>query len=350
MKRLWKWTKRIALCLILLMAALLAPVAYVETACRQATAPQRYVSILPAKDHRPVTRTFMTYPEWHIVHAYEDYAEVIRNGDPHQFGYLSSILGFWSSLCTLSETSSAYGEIDGPTKQMIHVIGISFSAELALKALYEETIGRLFAGLRGAGHTPTDKLSSEHASNYAEFLQQVPWYKWRFREDAEELDTVNSDSLRDRERRFALGLEYKAKAAYADIIAQAVASAGADQLTLRMIVAGNNRTKLESYDNVEIIETIDEGVIIETPRYRALTKILQIMSNDGLNFVEIAGNNDILFTVISESAVLGRSVASMQRQGFNDYRHLMVVKVTELAEQLRQLKQSGITLEHIHDY
>jgi hypothetical protein len=24
---------------------------------------------------RPEGRTLMTYPEWHIVHAYEDYAE-----------------------------------------------------------------------------------------------------------------------------------------------------------------------------------------------------------------------------------------------------------------------------------
>ncbi len=292
----------------------------------------------------------MTYPEWHIVHAYEDYAEVIREGDPHEFGYLSSIRGFWSSLCTLSETSHSYGEIDTPTKQMVYVIGVSFSAELALKALYEETIGRLFAGLRGADHAPTDKLSARHASNYAEFLQQVPWYKWRFREDAEELGTVNSDTLRDKERRLALGLEYKAKAAYADVIAQAVAGTGADQLTLRMIVANGSRAKLESYDNVKIIETVKQGIVIETPRYRALTKILQMMSSDGLNFVEIAGNNNILFTAISENGDLDRSIASMQRQGFDDYRHLIVVEVTELAEQLRQLKQSGIILEHIHDY
>ena len=350
MKLFWKWAKRVGLSLILLIAVLLAPVAYVETMCRQSVTPEKKISLLSPEHHRPVTRTFMTYPEWHIVHAYEDYAEVIRQGDPHDFGYFSSIKGFWSSLCALSETSSAYGEIDGPTKQMVYVIGVSFSAELALKALYEETVGRLFVGLRGSEPTLTDKLSAKQAGDYAKFLQQVPWYKWRFREDAEELGAVKSETLRDKERRLALGLEYKAKAAYADVIAQAVASTGADQLTLRMIVANNNSEKLESYDKIKIIESVEEGIIIETPRYRALTKILQKMSNDGLNFVEIAGNNNILFTVLSEKAVLDNSVASMQRQGFNDYRHLVVVEVTELAEQLRKMEQSEITLEHIHDY
>jgi hypothetical protein len=50
---------------------------------------------------RPEGRTLMTYPEWHIVHAYEDYAAVIRTGDPDDFGFLSSIGDFWSSTCAL---------------------------------------------------------------------------------------------------------------------------------------------------------------------------------------------------------------------------------------------------------
>ena len=122
-----------------------------------------------------------------IVHAYEDYAQVINSGDPHDYGFLRGIGGFWSSLCTLSRNAVAHGDIDWGTKQMVYVIGVSFTAELLLKAAYEETVGRLFASVRGAERAPLDLVSAAQATAYAGFLQQVPWYKWRFREDAEEL-------------------------------------------------------------------------------------------------------------------------------------------------------------------
>lgn len=146
MKTLWRWIKRLGLLAVLLALSLSAPVIYVETMCRGNATPEPYRALIAPAHQRPETRTLMTYPEWYIVHAYEDYAEVLRTGDPHDYAYLRGIGGFWSSLCALNEESSAYGEVDGATKQMVYVIGVSFTAELALKAAYEETLGRVFAG------------------------------------------------------------------------------------------------------------------------------------------------------------------------------------------------------------
>ena len=128
---------------LVLVLLLLSPVAYVETACRPQGEAAPYTSLLPPADHRPESRMLMTYPEWHIVHAYDDYARVIRDGDPHDYGFLRGIGGFWSSLCALSQASGAHGGVDGGTKQMVYVIGTSFTLELALKAAYEETLGRV---------------------------------------------------------------------------------------------------------------------------------------------------------------------------------------------------------------
>ena len=41
-----------------------------------------YTPIVPEADRRPESRTLLTYPEWHIVHAYDDYAAVIRHRRP----------------------------------------------------------------------------------------------------------------------------------------------------------------------------------------------------------------------------------------------------------------------------
>lgn len=354
MRRILKWALGAGLVVVILAAGLLLPVAYVELACQGSVRAEPGPSLVNERYRRVETRTLLTYPEWHIVHAYEDYAQVIGDGAPHDYGYWNGIAGYWSSLCSLTKAAAALGEVDGETRQMVYVIGASFTAELAMKALYEETVGRLFVWLRGAEQSTLDRISAEQARDYAQFLQQVPWYKWDFRRAASELEERAAGSLRDRERQIALGLEYRAKAAYAGAIAQAVAQVGADELTLRMVVAngGDDRltTVLKAYDDVTVVRSVAAGAVIETPRYRKLTRLLQAMARDGLDFMEIAGNDQIMLTVLSTAAERPDAIASMKRQGFDDHRHLILVPVSQLAAALRKLDGSAQMLEHIHDY
>jgi hypothetical protein len=330
--------------------ALLAPVAWVELACRGEPVASDYTPLLPPENRRVESRTLLTYPEWHIVHAYDDYARVIATGDPHDFGFFRAVRTYWSSLCALTEQAAAHGGVDGETRQMVYVIGVSFTAELTLKAAYEETLGRLFVALRGPERAPLDDLSARQAADYAAFLQQVPWYKWDFRRDIAELEAAKTNSLRDRERRFALGTEYAAKAGYAGVIASAVASVGADELTLRMIVTGAAPEELEATEGITLIAERPEGIEIETPRYRKLTNLLIDMAGQGVETVEIAGNDDIMLTVLSDQPTMEGSLFSFPRQGYGDWRHLLLVKVPELMPTLRRLAEGTARVEHVHDY
>lgn len=340
-----RWLLRLVLVLVVLVAVLLAPVAYIEVGCRGTSVSDDYVSILPPEHHRAEARTLLTYPEWHIVHAYDDYAEVIRTGDPHDFGFFRSIRSYWSSLCAMSERATAHGGMDAATRQLVYVIGVSFTAELAMKAAYEETVGRIVTILRGSDHSPLDDLSARQAADYATFLQQVPWYKWDFRRDIAQLEAAKTDVLRDRERRLALGGEYAAKAAYAGVIASAVDSVGADALTLRMIVTDGPLPT-----EVKVVRKRPEGREVEAPRYRALTNLLVQMAQGGIDVVEIAGNDDIMLTVISDAPKLDGAIFSFPRQGHDDFRHLIMVRVPDLMSLLRRLSQGPARVEHIHDY
>ena len=346
MKFVWRWIKRAVLLVLVLIIGLSAPVAYVETMCRSPVVASGYIPILPEPDRRPESRTLLTYPEWHIVHAYADYAAVIRTGNPADYGYLQSISGFWSSLCSLSQTAGEHGGIDGPTRQMVYTIGVSFSAELLLKAAYEETLGRVATLIRGPAHSGLDDLSATQAADYATYLQQVPWYLWDFSRDAASLQAAPHPHFRDSERALALGIEYRAKAAYARVIAAAVAGMEPDALTMRSIVTGITPGNLAQIDGVTVIAQRPEGTEIETARYRAFTDLAKVLAAQGIEFVEIAGNDDILYTEISDTETVPGALHSFPRQGNPGFRHLVLVKVADLAQALRD--RPGI--EHIHDY
>ena len=346
-----RWMLRLVLVVALMVVGLLLPVAWVEFACVGEREAQPYTALLPEEHHRAEARTLLTYPEWHIVHAYDDYAEVIKTGEPHDFGYIKAVRTYWSSLCALKERASAHGGIDGETKQLVYVIGVSFSAELALKAAYEETLGRVATWIRGSERAELDQLTFRQAEAYAKFLQQTPWYKWDFQADITAMDASMTQAFRDRERRFALGNEYAMKSAYAGVIANAVANVGADELTLRMIVNGPDLEALKQASWVKVIAERPEGLEIETPRYRELTDhLVQRMSRMNLVIVEMAGNDEIMFTAIGSSPTHPNALFSFPRQGYGDYRHLFMANMVDLLSILDERRDGPLVVEHVHDY
>jgi hypothetical protein len=99
---------------------------------------------------------------------------------------------------------------------------------------------------------------------------------------------------------------------------------------------------------VVVIETLPEGIVIETPRYRAFTRLAEQVAAAGGDFVEIAGNDDILFTIITPDPAREGAIHSFARQGNPGYRHLLLVPVAALADTLRALPEGVV--EHVHDY
>ena len=182
LRRVLKWSLASLLVATLL---LLSPVAYVELGCRGQAATQTYQPLItdPAFQ-RSEANTYLTYPEWHIVFAYDGLAQALKTGDEHAFDYIDSISSFWSSTCALTRVASQHGGADWDTRSMIHTIGVSFTAEMLAKAAYEETMGRATAWLRGPRKTAQDAVIAGVAADYAAFLRQTPWYQYPFNRKA----------------------------------------------------------------------------------------------------------------------------------------------------------------------
>jgi len=346
MKRLLKW---LGLSLAALIAIIAGPILYVETMCRGEALTQaeaQYIS-----ETRPEARTYMVYPEWHIVYAYEGYAEALRDGHPHDFPYLQAITGFWSSLCGLTTKADELGEAGFNSKATIYTIGASFTLEMLFKAAYEETIGRLFTAFAPSSQ---DTVEAEMAADYASFLQQVPWYKFDFPTWSQTLWAAEPVTTRGWERRVALGLEWGAKTQYAKLIAKAAAGLGADELTMQVALQNISTDHLSALPDVKILSNTD-AIIAEMPRYRVFTDAAQIIANQGGQFLEIAGNDDILISYLGatppELPEATNIISDTQRVGFPEQRrYLIAVKVPNLANTITTLAKHRGRLEHIYDY
>lgn len=359
LRTLWRWLRLPVFGLIVLLLVLAAPIAYVETMCTAPEEPEAYVSIITDGEQKRVeANSFLTYPEWHIVYAYEDLASEMKTGDEYKLDYFSSVAGFWSSFCALNKMSNRHGGADFNTRSMVHTIGASFTLEMGLKALYEETLGRLFGIIRGSEKTPQDQFALEMAHDYAEFLLQQPWYKYDFETAVDKLwaQPVGTPSaIRGWERRLALGGEWKAKAAYADVIAEAVKAAGEAKLTIRSVVGGLSHDALSAIDGITIIEELNDSFIIETPRYREFTRILQEVAAAGGSLVEIAGNDDIMLSVIQKNGTdnFDFDAVMIARMALSDGtadRLLVGTKTNKLFDLFAYFEFTDRRLEHIYDY
>jgi len=353
-RRVVKWS---LLAAVVALVLLLVPVVYVELACRGDQRTDKSTPLItdPAFQ-RQEANTYLTYPEWHIVYAYDGLAQALKTGDEHAFDYASSVTGFWRTACVLMRVADEHGGADGATRQMIHTIGVSFTAEMGAKAAYEETLGRFTAWLRGSDKTPQDDVVAAMATDYAAFLRQTPWYQYPFQRERRKLWAAPVHGwLRGWERRLAIGSEFTAKRVYASAIAGAVAATGEATLVIRTVVAGLDARTLASIRDVTVVRTAQTGVEIETPRYDRFTQILSEIARRGGTIREIAGNDDIMVTLTlppDRPAQLstGTVITRLKRDGFASDRVLVSLKVTNLATLLRTFPLGDPGVEHVFDY
>jgi len=357
-KRRW----RVAIGLAAIVAAtVLIPVVYIEGGCRAplpgASAGTLYRSILEPRERRPEGRTWLTYPEWHIVYEADSYARHLSVGArPSRFAFGSQIASFWSSYCTVNRLTrgSASG---GDAKVMIYTIGISYSVELGVKAAYENTIGRLSEWL-GGWHSADDRYAAAVQTRYGAFMHETPWYRFPFGEALAGVWRTQEPNAWGRhwERRFASSLEFGVKAGYAKLIdAASGATLGRDELTLRLVARGNPAQLTAIDRRLKVVRVPGAGLaVLEAPRYAQFTDIVARMATAGARLVEIAGNDDIFVTLLQRNGTpapgpgtvlmtMPAAQAGWQRVGVS-------VKVTQLLDLIRTAAASGAVLEHVYDY
>ena len=336
-----------------------------ETVCRgpavRAVAAEdaNWHTVLSPDETRSEVDSYITYPEWSIVYAYDDFAAVTRRGSESDFGYLESIRGFWTSLCAVKRVAPQHGQVTLDYNAMLYIIGPSFTAEMAAKGLYEDTIGALTAWIRGPQRTPEDEFALSVADDYAHFLRQTPWYEYPFFPTLKrfwtEVPLTGGNPVRKIERRIGLSIEYAFKAVYAKAIG-VLAGVSPDALRIRSVVVDLDPSDVAAEPRIEVVRKNANLSIIETPRYQAFTEILEKLAERGRDISEIAGNRNILVTVLSpqcapfalEEFKTLFIVPIQVRPGW--CRYALDVRVPRLTFLFHSLAPIKYEVEHVFDY
>jgi len=353
---------------LLIVLAVVLPLAYIEGTCRptetaaSAVAPATTLPAIDEKGYRrKLDNTFFTFPEWYIVYSFEDFGRFLDRSSESHFNYLGHIFGFWRSFCTINRALPPATESRTEVKTMIYVIGVSYSIEYAIKGLYENTIGRVFEWIRGEKRTPQDDYARNVLQDYAAFLYTVPWFKYPFREKLDGLMVISAPTPsqpRTWERDFALGTEYFIKIGYASLIQKALDASGDDEpRDIMFVVATLPPEVLAAEPRIKPIRALSpQWQLVQTPRYKDFTEILRGLLDRGIAPVEIAGNREIMLTVIAPKASAldvkdATELFSLDldaRPGFR--RAGLKARIDRLVDINRELKARGAVIEHFYDY
>jgi hypothetical protein len=369
MARRWSLLKGCALgglaTLLIVILVLTATIGVTETVCRGAAAKDggsgdvTWHTVLLPDETRNEVDSYITYPEWSVVYAYDDFAAVTRRGSESDFHYLESIRGFWTSLCAVKRVAPRHGQVTFDYNAMLYIIGPSFTAEMAAKGLYENSIGALTAWIRGPARTPEDEFALSMADDYAQFLRQTPWFAYPFFDRLKrfwtEVPLTGGNPVRKIERRIGLSLEYGFKAIYARVIGL-LAGLSPAELRIRSVVVNLDVSDIAAEPRISLVRKNGNQSVIETPRYQAFTEILQKLAARDRDVSEIAGNRAILVTALSPQCAPFDlqefkalfTVPIQARAGW--CRYALDVRVPRLTFLFRSLSQTRYEVEHVFDY
>ncbi|NKB35991.1 MAG: hypothetical protein GKR93_02315 [Gammaproteobacteria bacterium] len=307
---------------------------FAVTLAAQTTTPEEHI--------RGQDQTFLTYPEWFLVHSPTEYASFLETQKPGNFPWFGHVGQFWQSYESVFRRVKDVYPFNGEYHVMLMTIGVSTTVEYAVKGLYEFTIGRLTEAISSNRMTDEDRVAYEEATLYAEFILRQPWYEFDYLGSLRKLwfetSFFDRDIVRKLERKYILTSEYLIKAFYAWLIEQGAAASFDAPLHKTAVVTA-------------------EGALNYFPRYRPFTHEAVSFANTGGNFIEIAGNREsvvlsLLTTAnwnaesIMAKTLFTQAIITVEGQS----RHVIELKVKDLAEALRSIELSKLQLEHIYDY
>jgi hypothetical protein len=318
--------------------------------------------VTPLEHRRGEDQTFLTFPEWYLVHSPAELATYLAaDRDPSEFPWGGHIGQFWQGYRAVTHETRDY-PWNGGYHVMVSVIGGSTTVEYGLRAVYESTVGRLAEATSDGTPTAEEELGARVAQAYVDFIRIDPWYLFDFIAPLRtlwiETPAFGDNQLRKWERRFALTTEYLVKAGYAWLIKLGTQSVYEAAKPVTAVVLDRMPSPLAAnLPELKRLEGAGDTVLMTVPRYRAFMAYAQALAAQGIAFEEIAGNRGVIVASVIERADSAPTAAALRRlftqpiltqPGWE--RRVIALPVAELSAQLRRWRAADVQVEHVYDY
>ena len=309
---------------------------------------------------RTESSTYLTFPEWYIVYSTDELAAFIERDPPSQFPYFGSVAQFWTFYAGVCDATKGTYPFNLGNHLMLAVIGMSFSVENGLKGMYENTVGRL-TEWTSSHDTEEDTFAHRTTAEYGRFMHTVPWYEFSFgdklRELWQETPLWGPHPVRKWERRTVLSLEYGLKAVYASLIGMGTETVYAPvDLEIHAWIDNAPETLFENGVIRKVQAQGYQSYVVTIPRYETFTTTAIRLIENGVSFLDIAGNDQILVTAIAPTTWTPNTTGDTllfsgpiltdpgrQRIGVG-------VAVSSLHATVLELRRAGVRIEHLYDY
>ena len=312
--------------------------------------------------YRPESKTYLTLPEWYIVYSTDEYADFIATNSSSDFPYFRAVGQYWQSYVDVCNEIRGRFPFNGDSQFTLAFIGLSFTAENMLKGAYEGTIGRVTDWISSDIPTEEEIYAAQVAQEYGQFMHTIPWYFFPFQEKLQglwkETGLWGPDPIRKWERKLALTMEYGGKMLYSGFTsfgAQATYG-GADVEKIYMVTEGVTKD-MRSKDLEIVGEIDDQRQLIRITRFEYFSDTLPGLLERGVKVVEIAGNHEILITLLGpqdadysfEHGEFLFDLPILTQPG--QTRAALKVRVEDLAQFFEELKgREDVRFEHMYDY
>lgn len=306
---------------------------------------------------RTEDQTYLTLPEWYLVHSPEEYAQYL--GDkrkPSQFPFSGHIGQFWDTYKQSYLITKDKYPLNMQYHIMVMTIGVSTTVEYTMKGLYESFIGSITEYI--SYDTQEDRYAAKIAKNYVNFIKVEPWYKFDFMDALtglwKDTDFFGDGFVRKIERKYFLTTEYLAKASYGYLIKKVTGASFETPIPYSsVLIKGNYPANAQ----IGLIDTINGNDLLKLPRYNNFTINLIKLAEDNKDFIEICGNKGKI-----NIAILPNSDFDVKTYNSNVFiiqsiltqpsvkRVVYEVDVSKLSSMIRDLDDKKIKIEHIYDY
>ena len=249
---------------------------------------------------------------------------------------------------------------------MIGVIGVSYTAEYAVKGLYESTVGAVTAWLATEGawaaRTAEDRFIQEVARDYSSFIHATPWYEYPFRTKLSDLwrlkEAGEGPVLRRWERRVEFTMELLFKSAWGWAIKQGTqASYDPEALEIQAWVQQGSQDMKGINPGVRVLQDLGgRSTLLSLPRYEPFGQAVRDILAHNVRLVEVAGNEYILMTIIAP-----KDWRDLRHRGMwicewtiltqpEHKRVALLVPLGQLHETLPSLEKEGVQFDHLYDF